>query len=175
MMVKSKGLLIALIISLGINLGAIGTLTYNYIRKSSPKLRWKKWEKRYDDIWQNIQDTLEITPELTTEIRGIMKEGFEDNKKHWDQYRIIRDSVLYEISQPELDTTRLAELLKQDESIQTSVGMDMYKRLFEVKSMLPSEKQTLFLEYYKSSIYFTGQPWYIAEYKEYNPPEKEEE
>lgn len=172
---KYKGLLIALIISLGINLGAAGAITYHYIQKANRRHTWKKWEKKHDETWAQFQDTLGITPELTEEIRGIMKEGFEEKKKYWDDYRHIRDSILYELSQPELDTARLRELLIQDENLQVQSGMDMYSRLFETMSMLPPDKQDLYLAYYKSSIYFTGQPWYIAEYKEHKPKGLKEE
>ncbi|MBD3285196.1 hypothetical protein GF359_02265 [candidate division WOR-3 bacterium] len=171
---KSRGLLIALIISVGINLGAIGTLTYYFIRKTNPKLRWKQWTRKYDKTWKEVQDSLDIGDELTEEIRGLMKEGFEESRKSWDEHRIIRDSIIDEVNRPELDTGRLRVLIERDMSLQTQTGVDMYERLFKAKSKLPSGKQEDFIEFYKPAIHFTGQPWYLTTHKErkLKPPDE---
>jgi len=159
---KSKGLLIALIVSLGINLGAVGTFAYYSIRKANPKYMWKKWEKKYDETWEKVADSLQITPELTAELRVEMKAEFDKTKLISAQLKVNRDSLLELIKQPQLDTARLLELLTHEAELQAEIGFNMFANLYETKLMLPDDKQELFIEFYGSSIKFTGKPWYIS-------------
>lgn len=159
---KSKGLLIALIVSLGINLGAVGTLVYHYIREANPKNRWKEWAEKYDETWEKVADSLEITPELAVELRAEMKAEFDKTKLISAQLKVNRDSLLELIKQPQLDTARLSELLAREAELQTEIGFNMFANLYETKLMLPGEEQELFIEFYRSSIKFTGKPWYIS-------------
>jgi len=160
---KSKGLLIVLIVSLGINLGIGATFVYYHIiREANSKHMWKKWAKKYDETWEKVADSLEITPELTAELRAEMKAEFDQIKLISAQLKVNRDSLLELIKQPQLDTARLNELLAHEAELQTEIGFNMFANLYETKLMLPGDKQELFIGFYRSSIKFTGKPWYIS-------------
>jgi len=158
---KSKGLLIALIVSLGINLGAVGTLTFNYIKKANPKLMWKDWEKKFDETWADVQDSLDITPELTAKIRSSQKAKADETMVMNKSLKENRDSLLNLMKQPQLDTSRLSELLSREEQVQTQIGYLLFTNLFDNKQLLPVEKQTKYIDFYGPAIMFTGKPWYI--------------
>lgn len=158
---KSKGLLIALIISLGINLGAGGTLAYYYIRKANPKLMWKEWGKREDQTWERLGEKLELTTDETEKIRDQFRYGFIETQPVNKEFRLHRDSMIELMKQPELDTARLRELLEREEQLQSKVDLILYSNLYKTKEMLPPEKQAEFIEFVRPSIMFTGKPWYV--------------
>ena len=159
---KSKGILIVLIISLGVNLGALGTFAYYAIRKANHKLMWKEWEKRYDKTWAKVQDSLDLSPELTREVRArLKKEADQAGLTARDGHKVYRDSLVELMKQPELDTLRLRELLAREEGVESDAGFMLYKNLFETKKMLPEEKQEEFIDFFEPAIKFTGKPWYI--------------
>ncbi len=158
---KSKGLLIALIISLGVNLGAVGTFTYYAIRKANPKLMWKEWEKKDDKTWQRLGEKLELTSEETEKIREQFRYGFKETRPLNMEFKPHRDSLIELMKQPELDTARLRELLAREEQMQSKVNLLLFSNLYKTKEMLPDEKQEEFIDFVGPSIKFTGKPWYI--------------
>lgn len=158
---KAKGLLIALIISLGINLGAVGTLAYYTVRKASPRYSWKDWKKKYDETWEKVADSLQISPELTAGMRAKLKAKAEETRSINEEHKVYRDSLIELIKRPELDTARLLELLTREAEIESRVGYMMYANLHETARMLPAERQAEFVDFFSFSVRFTGKPWYI--------------
>jgi uncharacterized membrane protein len=158
---KSKGLLIALIISLGVNLGAIGTFAYYSITKNNPKLMWEKFQKKDDEAWKNLQDKLGISSELRDSLHNQFRMGFEETKSDMPKSRPIREALCDLMKQPQLDTVKLRELLEQEKGLQSEIGFKLYANLYKISQMLPSEKRGEFIEAFRFSIMFYGSPWYI--------------
>lgn len=158
---KSKGLLIALIISLGVNLGAVGTFAYYTIRKANSKAMWRQWGKRDDQNWQRLGERLELASDETEKIRDQFRCGFKETQPLNMEFKPHRDSLIELMKQPELDTARLRELLAREEQMQSKVNLLLFSNLYKTKEMLPDEKQEEFIDFVGPSIKFTGKPWYI--------------
>ena len=163
---KSRGLLIALIISLGINLGTVATLSYYTIKKAKPKNFWKNWEKKYNETWEEVQDSLEVSPELISDIRTRLRTHGKETMPLGKKHKPYRDSLIEVLKQPELDTARLNYLLTREAEIESEMGLMTYTNLFETKNMLPEDAREGFIDFFEASIYFTGKPWYITSKQE---------
>lgn len=162
---KSRGLLIALIISVGINLGVGGTFAYYAIRKANRKFSFKQWEKKYDETWREVRDSLDISPELAAELRAKLKAEGEATRELNKDLKPTRDSLLQLMKRPRLDTARLMQLLSHEEEVQKQIGYMLYTNLYETKLMLPEGKQDQFVDFFTSSVRFTGKPFYISTHK----------
>ncbi len=158
---KSRGLLIALIISLGVNLGAIGTFAYYYITKNNPKLMWKNWQKKDDETWKNLGDKLSISKELTDSLHNQFRAGFEKTKADMPKSKPVREALVDLMKQPEFDSVKLLELLEQEKQLQAETGYKLYSNLHQMSLMLPAEKRGEFIEAFRFSIMFYGSPWYV--------------
>lgn len=159
---KAKGLLIALIISLGVNLGAIGTFAYYYVTKNNPKLMWKKWQKKDDETWMNLGEKLEISKELTDSLHNQFRAGFEKTKPDMPKSKPAREGLVDLMKQSELDTVKLKDLLEQEKQLQAETAYKLYVNLYQISQMLPAEKRGEFIEAFRFSIMCYGSPWYIS-------------
>ncbi|MBN2380178.1 hypothetical protein JXM67_10310 [candidate division WOR-3 bacterium] len=170
---KTKGLLIALIISLGINLGTVATLSYYTIKKANPKNYWKNWQSKYDETWEELEDSLELDPELVSDIRTRLRDQGKETMPLGKNHKPYRDSLIEFLKQSEFDTARLNYLLTREAEIESEISFVTYKNLFETKNMLPEEAQEGFIDFFDVSIRFTGKPWYITtrEKKAFKVPE----
>jgi len=158
---KSKGLLIALIISLGVNLGAVGTFAYYSITKNNPKLMWKNWKKKEDKTWADVGEKLAISTQLTDSLRSQFHAGYEETKSMYPKSKPHRDTLLELMKQPQLDTVRLRELLAREQELQSEINYTLYTNLYKTSLLLPPKKREEFIEFFRFSVSFYGSPWLI--------------
>lgn len=122
---------------------------------------WKDWERKNNEIWARVEDSLDISPELAAELREMFKNKAKETMMMNKNLAETRDSLLELIEEPELDTQRLIELLSREEQVQKEIALTLYKNLIEAKKKLSPEKQSQFVGFFKQSVKFTGKPWYI--------------
>jgi Spy/CpxP family protein refolding chaperone len=139
---KSKGLLIALIVSLGLNLGAAGIFAYRTFSRD-----------RFKPPFHSLKKELNLSKEQIDSITVRMEASFQQTEPIREELDEKRAQMLALLKEPELDTIKVNVLFSQVAELQTQLEKRMFTDLFEVKDLFTPEQQTKFFEMVKKNMF----------------------
>lgn len=134
---KSRILVIVLVISLALNIGALVTFGY-FLLHEEPAVRQ---EKGFKTCCQGL------SKEEFEKIASLEKVMQERNKPLKEQMSRKRQELLSLLREPALDTAKRDSILKQMAELQVSLELSSFDYLRELKATLPPENQEMLLEF----------------------------
>ncbi|UCE27213.1 MAG: periplasmic heavy metal sensor [Candidatus Coatesbacteria bacterium] len=130
------GLVIALILSLALNVGTVGTFIFLAVVKTE-----------VHGPSDGLGEKLELTPEQKEkfkENREDMKEQAEPIRRELDEKR---SEVIELLKEPEPDTARRDELFKEIASLQVQLEILVFDHMHETAQVLTPEQREVFFEH----------------------------
>jgi Spy/CpxP family protein refolding chaperone len=133
---KQKILLIALIVSVALNLGAVGMFV---IRGCA--------EREFGPGPHMLGEKLD----LTREQRNLMRENRDEMKKQtepiMDELGAKRSELIELLKEPELNTARRDELFKEITQLQVQLEILVFDHMYETARILTPEQREVFFEH----------------------------
>lgn len=142
---KCKGVVIALIVSLGLNLGAAGIFAFRTFSK--PKL---------EHPGNFFKQTLNLSEEQIDSIASMRKSSGKEMDPIRNELDDKRTRILTLLKEPELDSIQVDILFAQISDLQAQMEKKMFMDLYQTKEILTPEQQVIFLEMVENNMLKEG-------------------
>jgi Spy/CpxP family protein refolding chaperone len=139
---KSKGLLIALIVSLGLNLGAAGIFAYRTFSKA-----------RFRPPFHSLKKELGLSEEQVDSITARMETSFQQTEPVREELEQKRAEMFALLKEPELDTVQVNALFAEVAELQKNLEIMVFTSLYETKDLLTAEQQAKFFEMMEKNMF----------------------
>jgi Spy/CpxP family protein refolding chaperone len=149
---KSKALLIALIISLGINVGVIGTVAYRLIegRTFRSHLREQLWKH------SPLRHELHLTDEQLEEMDRMREQIGGIIQPLRERLRDKRLELIGMLRAGEPDREALDALSREIADLQSEIGLVVFDHLLEMRTVLTEEQRMMFLDLFEHELHPRG-------------------
>jgi len=141
------GLLVALVLSLALNVGTVGTFIYLTVAKTRAHIPP-----------EGLGEKLELTPEQKEEFkekREEMKKRAEPIRRELDEKR---SEVIELMKEPELDTAKRDELFKEIAELQVQLEILVFDHIRETAQELTPDQREIFFEQLEYEFHPGGGP-----------------
>jgi len=140
--VKQKILILALIVSVGINVGALVTFGYHAWRGKRAEPNDLSVKDKDSDL---LRDRLALTREQIEQMRAAQERIFTQTKPLKLRLYARRKDLLDLLKQSELDQARLDTIIGDIASMQAELELQVVKDIQRLKAMLNADQQEMFL------------------------------
>ena len=146
---KSKALLIALVISLGINVGVIGTVAYRLIEGRQFRSHMN------ERLWRHspLKRDLKLTDEQLDEMDRMREEMREKIRPLREKLGDRRRELISLLRADEPDRSKLDPLAGEIADLQSELGLSIFEHLFEMREILSEEQREKILELFERELH----------------------
>jgi Spy/CpxP family protein refolding chaperone len=146
---KGKGLIVALIVSLGINAGVIGTVIYRMFEGR------ESFHRFHDRLWQHspLRHELDLTESQLDELERLregMSEGIEPLRL---ELREKRDEMIGLLREDEPERERIEALAREIANSQAELGVRIFDHLLDVRDILSEEQRLRVIDLFERELH----------------------
>lgn len=143
---SKRVLIVALIISAAINVGAVLTLSYYWLEERSFKRAIPSRSMPEGDRWRRsfLRHKLNLTEEQTNAIDVKHQEMMSSISPLRHELLVRRRELMSLLRETELNKARAGTLLREIASLQTKVDSQVFENLCQIRDILTPEQQKRF-------------------------------
>jgi Spy/CpxP family protein refolding chaperone len=146
---NSKALVIALIVSIGINVGVIGTVAYRLIEGRQFR------SHLHERLWRHspLKRDLKLTDEQLDEMDRMREEMREKVRPLREQLGDRRRELIDLLRADEPDRSKLDPLAGEIADLQSELGLSIFEHLLEMREILSEEQREKILELFERELH----------------------
>jgi Spy/CpxP family protein refolding chaperone len=146
---KTKALVIALIVSIGINVGVIGTVAYRLIEGRQFR------SHLHEQLWRHspLRRDLKLTDEQLDEMDRMREEMREKIRPLREELGDKRRELIDLLRADEPDRSKLDTLAGEISDLQSELGLSIFDHLLEMREILSEEQREKILELFERELH----------------------
>lgn len=147
---KVKILVIALIVSLAMNVGTILTFSYHQWHRSRIERDRHSWPGRGPEF---LKHRLDLSDEQIAEMEAMREKMFSETLPLREELSAKRKELTNLLREPEPNTMSLNALINEISQLQVQLELLIFKDIQQTKKILTPEQQEQFLEFFEQGFH----------------------